>query len=206
MAQANGPRRSFRGRVSCVPITVQDADRHTSNTPSVGDRCTYWRGRIANRVLFHHDDDIERAQDCLDTEPNGRSTRTGRTAVHGPGTKWARMGTKKRRPIGRRFLGSNSLFLSTAKWLRGQDLNLRPLGYEPNELPDCSTSRLRVEFYQLRLARTSTVNGDAQSVRVFVRLRWPRFRQALSRPRQVRACRQVRRRPSARCHRSESPS
>ena len=26
-------------------------------------------------------------------------------------------------------------------WLRGPDLNQRPLGYEPNELPDCSTSR-----------------------------------------------------------------
>ena len=24
-------------------------------------------------------------------------------------------------------------------WLRGVDLNHRPLGYEPNELPSCST-------------------------------------------------------------------
>jgi hypothetical protein len=26
--------------------------------------------------------------------------------------------------------------------LRGKDLNLRPRGYEPRELPDCSTPRL----------------------------------------------------------------
>ncbi len=31
---------------------------------------------------------------------------------------------------------------SFAKWLRGLDLNQGPLGYEPNELPDCSTPHL----------------------------------------------------------------
>ena len=28
-------------------------------------------------------------------------------------------------------------------WLRGLDLNQRPLGYEPNELPGCSTPHLQ---------------------------------------------------------------
>ena len=36
------------------------------------------------------------------------------------------------------YLGLSGVGLS-AKWLRGLDLNQRPLGYEPNELPGCST-------------------------------------------------------------------
>ena len=39
-------------------------------------------------------------------------------------------------------------------WLRGLDLNQRPLGYEPNELPDCSTPR---KYYNgCLLKRTTT--------------------------------------------------
>ena len=36
---------------------------------------------------------------------------------------------------------SHGTLVRLEKWLRGGDLNPRPLGYEPNELPDCSTPR-----------------------------------------------------------------
>ena len=32
-------------------------------------------------------------------------------------------------------------YTTRPKWLRELDLNQRPLGYEPNELPDCSIPR-----------------------------------------------------------------
>jgi hypothetical protein len=51
------------------------------------------------------------------------------------------------------YLGRREILLEIGKpegnsnlfrfyWLRGLDLNQGPLGYEPNELPDCSTPHL----------------------------------------------------------------
>jgi hypothetical protein len=45
-------------------------------------------------------------------------------------------------------------FLRGKSWLRGGDLNPRPLGYEPNELPDCSTPR------QDRWRRTAVIRSS----------------------------------------------
>ena len=46
---------------------------------------------------------------------------------------------KKRK--GPEAIFGSSLRPNSCKRLRGRDLNPRPLGYEPNELPDCSTPR-----------------------------------------------------------------
>jgi hypothetical protein len=46
-----------------------------------------------------------------------------------------------------------------AKWLRGLDLNQRPLGYEPNELPDCSTPHIYYRIAQSICQDVSNLAG-----------------------------------------------
>ena len=65
----------------------------------------------------------------------------GSEALNSSRALWVEFATQSaRKSENPRFLAPGSL-TNCFSWLRGLDLNQRPLGYEPNELPDCSTPR-----------------------------------------------------------------
>ena len=78
------------------------------------------------------------------TDCGGKDTHLLRTAAHILETRWCLCGAwANSTPCIRKEYPRHPVEIAGIKWLRGQDSNLRPSGYEPDELPDCSTPRHR---------------------------------------------------------------
>ena len=58
---------------------------------------------------------------------------------------------------GGKYIKKVNIFAITCKyWWRGKDLNLRPSGYEPDELPDCSTPLLEEKMKDIDFLERET--------------------------------------------------
>ena len=50
------------------------------------------------------------------------------------------------RKVRKNAVKTDCIYFDREFWVQGQDLNLRPPGYEPDELPNCSTLRYLIRF------------------------------------------------------------
>jgi hypothetical protein len=74
--------------------------------------------------------------------PSGRPKNASRPAREGK-RPWPALFQAKKSPL---CSGLSISAFPPEFWLREKDLNLRPLGYEPNELPDCSIARQEIDY------------------------------------------------------------
>jgi integrase len=149
-----------------VPSTLGESSMTSEGQPLT--RC----GRRAAQWMTARKSPATRLTPCLSAMPTcSRKMRSGHGS--GPSSRSARSGRKPSLTIwwscGRLAVASKrtkhgqnkrAAHLGGPKfmipWLRGVDLNHRPLGYEPNELPDCSTPRSN---HSNRLRRRSNRYG-----------------------------------------------
>ena len=95
----------------------------------------YWTGPAQRTGLPHLDPYCSnRASNPYSVTPRGLRERTCRMTCRWPKTAKAPLEAARRKRV----------MFSGFRWLRELDLNQRPSGYEPDELPDCSIPRHRL--------------------------------------------------------------
>ncbi len=95
--------------------------------------------------------------------PSSANLASGSLATFGisPAGSDARIRLKKK---GSGAINSRAFSICNSDWLRGLDLNQRPLGYEPNELPGCSTPHLHlIKPCNQGQSRTDTLSARSEA-------------------------------------------
>ena len=131
--------RSARGRRRGTP--ARTADRHHDRKPSVS-------------TVTQTAHDFEKSTDHLAGEPFG-------IIRHHP-PFFALSNRCHRSPDSKRASPEELALTCVFTWWRGWDLNPRPSGYEPDELPDCSTPRRKDRTYH-RIARVQPAPRHGRS-------------------------------------------